>query len=92
MALANSAPQGTDLTSLDSTPGADECCIVVDGKDQAISLRQELVRRRIACTFPAPTWQRAKYTFRAKSAALGDLKGLVKSLAPEASVAHSNSV
>jgi hypothetical protein len=44
-----------------------DCCVVtVDGKDDAVQLRQRLVRQGIVCTFPMPTWHRSKFTFRAK--------------------------
>jgi hypothetical protein len=47
-------------------PSGDLSAITLEGKDAAIRLRQQLVRRGIHCSFPAPTWQGANYQFYAK--------------------------
>lgn len=42
------------------------CAVTLESKDAAVSLRQQLVRRGIRCTFPMPTWEHSKFEFHAK--------------------------
>lgn len=60
--IKNSAEPGN--VSVHSS--GDISAITLEGKDGAIRLRQQLVRRGIHCSFPAPTWQGANYQFYAK--------------------------
>jgi hypothetical protein len=42
----------------------DQCIVTVDGKSNAVNVRQQLVRHRIHCTFPVPTWKRSTFVIR----------------------------
>jgi hypothetical protein len=46
-------------------PIVDGCEVKVDGKDEAVRLRQRLVRLGVHCTFPIPTWQGAQFVLHA---------------------------
>lgn len=54
------------LADVTIRPIDDVSAITVEPKDAAVSLRQQLVRRGIACSFPMPTWERAQFEFHAK--------------------------
>lgn len=39
------------------------CEVIVEGKNPAVELRCELVRRGYGCTYPQPTWHRGDQAF-----------------------------
>lgn len=64
-------------------PVDEVCAVTIEPKCAAVSLRQQLVRRGITCSFPMPTWERAKFEFHAKCPAgmsFAQLEELINSL------------
>ena len=61
MSSAVSADAVPDAVNVWLRPTTGGCEVKVDGKDEAIQLRQRLVRFGVHCTFPIPTWKRSEY-------------------------------
>ena len=52
-------------------------------KDEAIRVRQLLVRRGLHCTFPAPLWKKSRHVFHAvldEATPLSELERIVSAL------------
>jgi hypothetical protein len=65
MTSAMFAECGSDTSVVSLQAAGGHCVVTVDGKEEAVALRNKLVRRGIVCTFSYPTWRHSLHAFHA---------------------------